>query len=75
MAAPTYMPPTPNATVTVAAGEATDASSEFWRRIANAKFIVYERVPYALAQNILASPDIDTAIATQLNGYAKRVST
>jgi hypothetical protein len=65
---------TPSATVTIAEGIATDASSEFWQRVAGSVFIVYENVPNSLAQNIIQSSDPDTAIAQQLAGYSKRVA-
>ena len=74
MSIPSTMKLTPQATVTVAEGEATDASSEFWQRVAGNVFIVYEGVPYGLAQNILQSGDPDTAISTQLASYPKRVA-
>ncbi len=74
MALPTKMTLTPQATYTVAEGESTDASSEFWQRISSNRAIIYTGVPYALAQNILQSSDPDTAIATQLAGYPKRVA-
>ena len=74
MSIPTTMKLTPSATVTIAEGIATDASSEFWQRVAGSVFIVYEKVPYSLAQNIIQSSDPDTAIARQLAGYPKRVA-
>lgn len=74
MSVPGTMKLTPSATITVAEGETTDAASEFWQRVAGNVFIVYGQVPYALAQNILASTDPDTVIKTQLSGYPKRVA-
>lgn len=74
MSLPAVMVPTPQATVTVAEGIATDASSEFWQRVAGNVFVVYENVPYDLGQNILQSNDPDTAIRTQLAAYPKRVA-
>ncbi len=68
------MQATPWATVTVAEGETTGAESEFWQRVAGNVFVVYEGVPYSLAQNVLQSRDPDTAIAAQLAGYPKRVA-
>lgn len=74
MSIPTFMKPTPQATVTVAEGGSTDASSEFWQRVAGSTFIVYENVPYHTAQNILQSNDPDTAIKNLLSSYPKRVA-
>ena len=74
MALPTTMTLTPQATYTVAEGESTDASSEFWQRISSNWAIVYSNVPYSVAQNILQSSDPDTAIAMRLIGYPKRVA-
>lgn len=74
MAIPSVMIKTPQATITVAEGIATDVSSEFWQRVAGNVFVVYEGVPYALGQNILTSADPDTAIKTQLVGYPKRIA-
>lgn len=75
MAKPDKVKLTPQASVTVGHGVATDSSSEFWHLVTGNKFIVYSNVPYALAQNILSHPDPDTAIKTQLAGYPKRHST
>jgi hypothetical protein len=71
MTIPTKMILTPTATTTVAEGESTDASSEFWQRVNSPTvtagvFVVYENVPYAVAQQVLQSPDPDTAIKTQI---------
>lgn len=74
MSIPSTMKATPAATITVAEGVSTDASSEFWQRVTGNVFIVYESVPFALAQNILQSNDPDTAIKSQLSGYSKRVA-
>jgi ABC-type sulfate transport system substrate-binding protein len=74
MSIPATMVKTPAATITVAEGISTDASSEFWQRVAGNVFIVYENVPYALGQNILQSKDPDTAIKSQLSAYPKRVA-
>ena len=74
MAVPSTMKNTPFAAVTVAEGETTDAASEFWQRVAANVFIVYEGVPFALAQEILQSATPDTAIALQLSSYPKRVA-
>lgn len=73
MAIPTSMTLTPNATTTVAAGQSTDASSEFWQIVAGRTAIVYEGVPYAVAQNILQNNVPDQAIASQLAAYPKRI--
>ncbi len=74
MAAPTNMRMTPQATTTVADGFSTDASSEFWQRVAGNVFKVYTNVPNALCQNLYNSRDPDTAIANQLVGYPYRVA-
>lgn len=74
MAIPSAMIPTPQATITVAEGMATDESSEFWQRVAGNVFIVYEGVPLELGRSILQSSDPDTAIRTQLSAYPKRVA-
>jgi hypothetical protein len=74
MSIPSTMVPTPAATINVAEGISTDASSEFWQRVAGNVFIVYENVPYELGRNIRESSDPDTAIKTQLAGYSKRVA-
>ena len=74
MSIPSKMYSTSQASVTVAEGEATDASSEFWQRVAGNVFVVFTGVPYALAQNIIQSADPDTAIKTLLVGYPKRVA-
>lgn len=73
MSTPSKMILTPNAAKTVAAGESTDASSEFWQIVAGSTAIVYEGVPYALAQEILTNNIPDTAIALQLAAYPKRI--
>ena len=73
MAIPSKVKRTPQATNTIAEGVATDASSEFWQLVTGSVFNVYERVPYAVAQNILQSADPDTAIATHLAAYPRRV--
>jgi len=73
MSLPATMTLTPQATTTVAEGESTDASSEFWQRITGNACIVFENVPYSLAQNILQSTDPDTVIAQQLGAHTKRV--
>src|SRR5689334_3360773 len=67
------MQPTPQAAVTVAEGIATDASSEFWQRVTQNAFIVYENVPNSLGRNILQSRDPDTSISAQLSRYPKRI--
>lgn len=74
MAIPSKMVSTPQASVTVAEGIAIDESSEFWQCVAGNVFVVYTGVPYALGQNILQSPDPDTAIKTQLAAYPKRIA-
>lgn len=74
MSIPNFMYATPEATVTVAQGADTTASSEWWQRVAGNKFIVYEQVPNALMQELLQSGQPDTAIALQLAAYPKRVS-
>lgn len=74
MAIPSTVTLTPNATITIAEGIATDTSSEFWQLVTGSVFVVYENVPYALAQNIIASGDPDTAIASQLAAYPKRIA-
>lgn len=73
MALPDKMILTPQATVTVAEGEAADASSEFWQRVAGNSFIVYEGVPYDLGRNVVQSADPDTTIKVQLSAYPKRI--
>lgn len=74
MSIPATMVLTPQATITVSEGIATDTSSEFWQRVAGNVFVVYENVPYAVGRNILQSTDPDTAIKTQLSAYPKRVA-
>lgn len=74
MTVPSTMVPTPSAPVTVAMGETTDTASEFWQRVTGNVFVVYEGVPYALAQNILQNAVPDTAIALQLAAYPKRIA-
>jgi len=74
MALPAIMTPTPQSTITVSDGYAADASSEFWQRVTGNVFFVYEGVPASLAANILASPDVDTAIKLQLAGYPRRIN-
>lgn len=74
MAIPATMTLTPQATLTVSDGASTDASSEFWQRIAADTVLVYTGVPYSLMQNLLQSRQPDTAIAIQLAAYPKRVT-
>lgn len=74
MGTPNKMKPAPQSAVTVQAGIATDASSEFWQRVAGNVHVVYENVPHALAREILESNDPDTAIKLLLANYPRRVS-
>lgn len=73
MAVPTSLKLTPQAAVTIGEGETTTAGSEFFQMVNTSTFIVYEGVPYALAQQIMQSNDPDTQIRTRLAGYPKRV--
>lgn len=70
----TTMVATPQATVTVAEGISKNSgTAPFVQRVTGNVFIAYDGVPYGLAQSILQSSDPDTAIATQLAAYPKRV--
>ena len=73
MAIPSKVTLTPQASVTIAEGVSTDASSEFWQLVTGSVFKVFEGVPYSLAQNILQSSDPDTVIKTQLSGYPQKI--
>lgn len=89
MTVPAALIPTPNAVVSATGGVPfanvtsgigaanTTAQNSFWQLTAGG-FIVYDGVPNAIMQNLLALSDrgggvIDSAIAQQLAGYPKRV--